>query len=66
MYIIILIEGGLYMFFDKNSDAAKYMDKPDRFSSDGKHAGYDDKDTKTTTWYNKDGTLDCQTKTPND
>lgn len=52
------------MFFDKNTDASKYMGRPDRTSGDGRQAGYDDKSRGTTTWYNKDGTLDCETKTP--
>lgn len=40
--------------------------RPDRIStnSDGtKFYGHDNGDG-TTTWYNKDGTADCQTKTP--
>lgn len=28
--------------------------------------GYDDKDTGSTTWYDKDGNCDCQTDTPSD
>lgn len=40
--------------------------KADRTSkSDGNtYYGYDDKDTGVTTWYDKDGIADCQTRTP--
>lgn len=54
------------MFFDKNSDAAKYIGTPDRISSNGKLGGFDNKQDGTTTWFNKDGSMDCVTKTPKD
>lgn len=40
-------------------------DRIDVNDSDGQvFYGYDDEDTGTTTWYDKDGGLDCITPTP--
>ena len=48
-------------------DLPKNYDRSKKNKSDGrKFYGYDDKETKETTWYDENGSLDCVTKTPSD
>ena len=43
------------------------FDRTETNDDDGqKFYGYDDEETGTTTWYDEDGTLDCETPTPDD